>query len=212
MQIAIPLYEDFTALDAVGPNEILGRIPGFTVRWLAHEPGPVRSDSADLRIVADGVFEDAPHPDIVLVPGGTGTHRFLEDERILSWLREAHEHSTWTTSVCTGSLLLAAAGILDGVDATTHWTRTEKLERLGAHYVKERVVHRGKIVTGAGVSAGIDMALTLAALMHGEEVAQTLQLASEYDPQPPFDAGTPEKAPAEVVAFLRERAVAVSAQ
>jgi transcriptional regulator GlxA family with amidase domain len=210
MEIAIPLHEDFTALDAVGPNEMLGRIPGNTVRWLAHEPGPVRSDSAGLQIVADAAFEDVPHPDIVLVPGGTGTHRFLDDDRILAWLREAHEHSTWTTSVCTGSLLLAAAGILDGVDATTHWTRTEKLERLGARYVKERVVHRGKIVTGAGVSAGIDMALTLAALIHGDDVAKTLQLASEYDPQPPFDAGTPDKAPQHVVDFLRDRALAVS--
>ena len=210
MEIAIPLYEDFTALDAVGPNEILGRVPGTTVRWLAHDPGPVRSDSADLRILADGAFEDLPRPDIVLVPGGTGTHRFLDDERILGWLREAHEHSTWTTSVCTGSLLLAAAGILDGVDATTHWTRTETLERLGACYVKERVVHRGKIVTGAGVSAGIDMALTLAALMHGDDVAKTLQLASEYDPEPPFDAGSPEKAPEHIVAFLRDRAQAVA--
>jgi putative intracellular protease/amidase len=203
MNIAIPLYEDFTALDAVGPNEILSRMPGATVTWLAAEAGPVRSDSGGLTIVADAAYEDVPHPDIVLVPGGTGTHRILDDERILSWLREAHEHSTWTTSVCTGSLLLAAAGILDGVDATTHWTRTEKLERLGARYVKERVVQRGKIVTGAGVSAGIDMALVLAELIHGEDVAKALQLAAEYDPQPPFDAGTPEKAPVHVVEMLR---------
>jgi putative intracellular protease/amidase len=203
MEIAIPLYEDFTALDAVGPNEILGRMPGATVRWLAPEAGPMRSDSGGLTIVADSAYEDVPRPDIVMVPGGTGTHRVLDDERLLAWLRGAHEHSTWTTSVCTGSLLLAAAGILTGVDATTHWTRTEKLELLGATYVKERVVHRGKIVTGAGVSAGIDMALTLAALVQGDDVAMALQLASEYDPQPPFDAGSPEKAPAHVVDMLR---------
>lgn len=188
MEIAIPLHEDFTALDAVGPNEMLGRIPGNTVRWLAHEPGPVRSDSAGLQIVADAAFEDVPHPDIVLVPGGTGTHRFLDDDRILAWLREAHEHSTWTTSVCTGSLLLAAAGILDGVDATTHWTRTEKLERLGARYVKERVVHRGKIVTGAGVSAGIDMALWVVGQVYGEDHARAVQRFMEYDPAPPYAA------------------------
>ena len=203
MEIAITLYEDFTALDAVGPNEIIGRMPGATVRWLGPEPGPVRSDSGGLTIVADAAYEDVPEPDIVLVPGGTGSHRILDDERILAWLRHAHEHSTWTTSVCTGSLLLAAAGILEGVDATTHWTRTEKLERLGARYVKERVVRRGKIVTGAGVSAGIDMALVLADLIAGEDVAKALQLAAEYDPAPPFDAGTPEKAPAHVVEMLR---------
>jgi putative intracellular protease/amidase len=203
MEIAIPLYEDFTALDAVGPNEILGRMPGATVRWLAPAAGPVRSDSGGLALVADAAYEDVPRPDVVLVPGGTGTHRILDDARILDWLREAHEHSAWTTSVCTGSLLLAAAGIIDGVDATTHWTRTDKLERLGARYVKERVVHRGKIVTSAGVSAGIDMALTLAALIAGDDVAMALQLASEYDPHPPFDAGTPDKAPPHIVEMLR---------
>jgi putative intracellular protease/amidase len=203
MEIAITLYEDFTALDAVGPNEIIGRLPGATVRWLAPEPGPVLSDSGGLTIVADAAYEHVPEPDIVLVPGGTGTHRILDDERILAWLRHAHEHSTWTTSVCTGSLLLAAAGILEDVDATTHWTRTAKLERLGANYVKERVVQRGKIVTAAGVSAGIDMALVLADLIAGEDAAKALQLAAEYDPAPPFDAGTPDKAPAHVVEMLR---------
>ena len=169
------------------------------MHWLAHEPGPVRSDSAGLTLLAGERFEDVPAPDVVLVPGGNGTRRLLGDERLLAWLRRAHETSTWTTSVCTGSLLLAAAGILEGVDATTHWTRTGLLEELGARFVDERVVERGKIMTGAGVSAGIDMALVLASRLAGDDIAMALQLAAEYDPQPPFDAGSPAKAPARVV-------------
>jgi putative intracellular protease/amidase len=203
MDIAIPLYEDFAALDAIGPNEILAHLPGATVRWLGPQAGPVRSDSGGVQIVADGAYEDVPSPDVVLVPGGTGAQRLLDDERLLGWIRQAHSQSTWTTSVCTGSLLLAAAGVLDGVDATTYWARADQLESLGARFVKERVVHRGKIVTGAGVSAGIDMALTLAALIAGDDVARALQLGAEYDPAPPFDAGSPEKAPAHVVAMVR---------
>jgi putative intracellular protease/amidase len=203
MEIAITLYEDFAALDAVGPNEILAYLPGATVRWLGPEAGPVRSDSGGVAVVADAAYEDVPTPDIVLVPGGTGAQRLLDDDRLLGWLRHAHEHSTWTTSVCTGSLLLAAAGILEGVDATTYWARADQLESLGAKFVKERVVHRGKIVTGAGVSAGIDMALTLAALIAGDDVAKALQLGAEYDPAPPFDAGSRDKAPAHVVEMVR---------
>jgi len=203
MIIAIPLYEDFTALDAIGPNEVLAPMPGVTVRWLARAAGPVRSDSGGVAVVADGAYEDVPTPDVVVVPGGSGTQRALDDERLLTWLRTAHETSTWTTSVCTGSLLLAAASLLDGVDAATHWMYREQLASLGAHPVPDRVVERGRVVTAAGVSSGIDMALTLAARIAGDDVAQALQLAIEYDPEPPFDAGAPEKAPAHVVDLVR---------
>jgi putative intracellular protease/amidase len=203
MEIAITLYEDFAALDAFGPNEVLANMPGTTIRWLGPAAGPVRSESGGVHVVADAAYEDLTEPDIVLVPGGTGSRRLLGDERLLGWLRHAHEHSTWTTSVCTGSLLLAAAGILDGVDATTYWAATDLLEQLGATFVDERVVHRGKIVTSAGVSSGIDMALRLAALIAGDDMAKALQLGVEYDPEPPFDCGSPAKAPAHVVEMVR---------
>ncbi|MFL5838011.1 MAG: DJ-1/PfpI family protein [Solirubrobacteraceae bacterium] len=203
MQIAIPLYDRFTALDAVGPYDVLGRLPGADLAFVAVEPGPVRTEQGTLALTADKALSEVPRPDIVMVPGGFGTRDLLDDEAMLGWLREAHEHSKWTTSVCTGSLLLAAAGILDGVEAATHWLARDELAALGAIPVPERVVQRGKIVTAAGVSSGIDMALHLVALEAGEMAAQAIQLGIEYDPQPPFDAGSPEKAPAEVVEFMR---------
>jgi len=203
MQIAIPLYDRFTALDAVGPYDVLGRLPGVDLAFVAVEPGPVRTEQRTLALIADKALSEVPRPDIVMVPGGFGTRDLFDDEAILGWLREAHEHSKWTTSVCTGSLLLAAAGILDGVEAATHWLARDELAALGAIPVPERVVQRGKIVTAAGVSSGIDMALHLVALEAGEMAAQAIQLGIEYDPQPPFDAGSPEKAPAEVVEFMR---------
>ena len=207
MQIAIPLYERFTALDAIGPYEVLSRLPGAKVTFVAKEAGPVRTDNGMLALHADAALADLPHPDIVVVPGGFGTRAMLADEEFLDWLRGAHETSQWTTSVCTGSLLLAAAGIIKGLDATTHWAVRDVLEALGAHYVEDRVVQHGKIVMGAGVSAGIDMALTLAAQIAGDDVAQTIQLYIEYDPQPPFDSGAPSKASAgvkELVAMARK--------
>jgi len=203
MQVAVLLYDRFTALDAVGPYDVLGRIPGAQVTFVAAEPGPVRTEQRSLALVADAPMREYPHPDIVVVPGGFGTRDLLEDEEILGWLREAHEHTKWTTSVCTGSLLLAAAGILDGLEATTHWLARDELAALGAVPVPDRVVRQGKIVTAAGVSSGIDMALHLAALEAGDTVAQAIQLGIEYDPAPPFDAGSPEKAPADVVDLLR---------
>ena len=203
MQVAVLLYDRFTALDAVGPYDVLGRIPGAQVTFVAAEPGPVRTEQRSLALVADAPMREYPHPDIVVVPGGFGTRDLLEDEDILGWLREAHEQTKWTTSVCTGSLLLAAAGILDGLEATTHWLARDELAALGAVPVPDRVVRQGKIVTAAGVSSGIDMALHLAALEAGDTVAQAIQLGIEYDPAPPFDAGSPEKAPADVVDLLR---------
>ena len=206
MDIAIPMYDRFTALDAVGPYEVLSRLPDAQVTWLAHEPGFVRTDNGMLAIEATAAFEDLPAPDIILVPGGTGTRDLLEDERLLTWLRGAHETSTWTTSVCTGSLLLAAAGILDGVPATTHWLELETLAGLGALPTPERVVFDGKIVTAAGVSSGIDMGLALAGRIAGDLYAQAIQLLIEYDPQPPYDAGSTAKAGPDLTGLVRERA------
>ena len=203
MEVAIPIYDRFTALDAVGPYQVLSGLPGTTVRFLAAEPGPVRADNRMLTLVAEGRYEDSPAPDVLVVPGGIGTRALLEDERLVGWIRSVHETSDWTTSVCTGSLLLAAAGVLDGLEATTHWMVRDVLGELGATPVPDRVVKRGKVITAAGVSSGIDMALRLSELIAGPEVAQAIQLGIEYDPQPPFDAGSPEKAPPEIVALVR---------
>jgi putative intracellular protease/amidase len=203
MQIAIPLFDRFTALDAIGPYQVLSGIPGTEVRFLGPQAGAVRTDNRMLTVLADGRWEDLPDPDVLVVPGGVGTRALLEDERLLSWVRTAHAGSTYTTSVCTGALVLAAAGLLDGVDATTHWLERELLGELGACPVPERVVQRGRIVTAAGVSAGIDMALRLAELLTNADVAHAIQLGIEYDPQPPFDSGAPEKAPSETVELVR---------
>jgi putative intracellular protease/amidase len=211
MDIAIPLYDRFTALDAVGPYEVLSRLPGARVTWLAHEPGLVRTDRRMLSIGADAAFEDLPHPDVIVVPGGTGTRALLDDERLLGWLRTAHETSAWTTSVCTGSLLLGAAGLLDGLRATSHWLELDTLARFGAEPTAERVVVQGKVVTAAGVSSGIDMGLWLAGELAGEQAAQAIQLIMEYDPEPPWDAGSTATAPADVVSLVREQVAARSA-
>ena len=208
MKIAIPLYDRFTALDAVGPYEVLQRLPGAEIAWLAHEPGPVGTDTGKLQLYADAAFEDVPDPEVVVVPGGTGTDAVLDDERLVGWIRRAHETSEWTTSVCTGSLLLGAAGVLDGLDATSHWLDLHELEGFGARPTSRRVVEQGKVITAAGVSSGIDMGLVLAAKIAGPEVAQAIQLGIEYDPQPPFDAGSTEKAPPEIVELVRNVAAA----
>jgi len=205
MKIAIAVYDRFTALDAIGPYEVLSRLPGARVTFLAAEAGPVRTDNGMLTIEAERSLAELPDPDVVLVPGGPGEVAQRAGAPMLDWLRAADRTSTWTTSVCTGSLILAAAGLLDGRPATGHWLAMEELGRLGARPTGQRVVFDGKIVTGAGVSAGIDMALALAARIAGPEVAQAIQLGIEYDPQPPFDAGAPEKAPAAIVEALRGR-------
>jgi putative intracellular protease/amidase len=208
VKIAIPLYDRFTALDAVGPYEVLQRLPGAEIAWLAHEPGPVGTDTGKLRLYADAAFEDVPDPEIVVVPGGTGTDAVLDDERLVGWIRRAHETSEWTTSVCTGSLLLGAAGVLEGLEATSHWLDLHELEGYGARPTSRRVVEQGKVITAAGVSSGIDMGLVLAAKIAGAEVAKAIQLGIEYDPQPPFDAGSTEKAPPEIVELVRQVAAA----
>jgi len=201
MNIAIPVFDGLTALDAVGPAEVLSRLPGASVRLLAAEPGPVRAET--LTLIPELTFDQLVDPEVVVVPGGHGTRKLVDDERILGWLKRAHESSEWTTSVCTGSLLLGAAGILNGLEATTHWLALDLLARYGAHPVRERVVRQGKVITAAGVSAGIDMALTLSAQIAGERTAQAIQLSIEYDPQPPFECGSPAKAPEELVERLR---------
>jgi putative intracellular protease/amidase len=203
MDIAILLYQRLTALDAIGPYEVLSRLPDANVKFVASEAGPVVTDNGMLTLVAGHALEEVERADIVLVPGGPGEVAARAGEPVLEWLRKVDQTSTWTTSVCTGSLILAAAGLLAGKRATSHWLALEQLGRLGARAVSERVVFDGKIVTAAGVSAGIDMALALAARVAGDAVAQAIQLGIEYDPQPPFDAGSPEKAPPEVVELLR---------
>jgi putative intracellular protease/amidase len=203
MEIAILLYDRFTALDAVGPYEVLSRLPDAKLTFVAEHAAPTRSDTRRLALLADATLEQLPHPEIVLVPGGPGQVELMEDGPVHEWLRAADATSTWTASVCTGSLILAAAGLLEGRRATSNWQALQELRQLGADVVPERVVFDGKYVTSAGVTAGIDMALSLAAKLAGDQVAQAIQLGLEYDPDPPFDAGSPEKAPAEIVAAVR---------
>ncbi|HEY2435667.1 MAG TPA: DJ-1/PfpI family protein [Solirubrobacteraceae bacterium] len=212
MQVAYLLYDRFTALDITGPYEVLSSAPDTESVFVAEKVGPVRTEQGTLALVADCSLAEVPAPDVVVVPGGFGTRRLFDHEPLLAWLRQAHETTTWTTSVCTGSLLLAAAGLLDGVPATTHWLARDILASLGAVSIPDRVVRHGKVITAAGVSSGIDMALRLVQLMYGEAVAQAVQLGIEYDPDPPFAAGSPEKAPAPIVDAVRAAFVAREAE
>jgi len=205
VEIAFYLFDGITALDAVGPYEVLQRLPGAVVKFVAARPGLQRTDTKSLALMADYAREDVTAPDILVLPGGFGTRPLMEDAALLDWIRSVHRTTTWTTSVCTGALLLAAAGLLEGLQATTHWMERETLARYGAIPTVQRVVEQGKIMTAAGVSAGIDMALTLAQRIAGDERAQLIQLGIEYDPRPPFDSGSPEKAPAHIVELYRNR-------
>ena len=203
MEIAILLYDRFTALDCIGPYEVLHNMPGTDVKLVSRDGGTVRADSGRLAIATDYSIDDVQKPAMVLVPGGPGDEAASEDPRILAWLRNVHATTKWTTSVCTGSIILASAGLLEGIEATTHWASYDRLAARGAKPVARRVVRQGKIITAAGVSAGIDMALELARLEQGDDIAQAIQLGIEYDPAPPFDVGSPDKAPPHVVEFLR---------
>jgi transcriptional regulator GlxA family with amidase domain len=196
VEIVVPLFAHFTALDAVGPYEVLQRIPNFEITFIGHDRGVVRSDNGMLGIEIDGTFEDHPHPDIVVFPGGVGTRPLMHDEQVLDWLRTAHQTSTLTTSVCTGSLVLAAAGLLDGLTATTHWRSLDILAEHGAIPTDARVVEHldQRIITAAGVSSGIDMALRLVEILVDRTAAEASQLMIEYDPQPPHDSGSLAKA------------------
>ena len=191
----------------MGPYDVLARVPGAEVTFVAAERGPVRTETDSLALVADRALAELTDPDIVVVPGGYGNRELLDGGEVVEWLRQVHAGTSWTTSVCTGALLLGAAGILDGLEATTHWAALELLPDYGAQPVQRRVVTQGKVITAAGVSAGIDMALHLAAQLAGPDVAQAIQLGIEYDPQPPFDAGSPDKAPAHIVELLRSVAL-----
>ncbi|MDA8126316.1 MAG: DJ-1/PfpI family protein [Deltaproteobacteria bacterium] len=206
MEIAILLFDDLTALDAVGPYELLKLMPEARVRFVAKRPGPQRMNGGNLVLLADDGLGDVIHPEIVVIPGGPGAKLALRDPEILGWVKTVHETSRWTTSVCTGSLILGAAGLLRGLKATSHWLAREALRQFGAEPVAARYVQEGKIITAAGVSAGIDMALMLVGLECGEKTAQAVQLGLEYDPQPPFDAGAPDKAPQAIVELLQSRA------
>jgi putative intracellular protease/amidase len=203
MQIAILIFDRFAALDAVGPYEVLSRLPGARVTFVAEQAGPVRTDTRQLALLADASLAEVPSPELVLVPGGPGQAALMDDGPVHEWLRTADATSTWTASVCTGSLILAAAGLLAGRRATSNWQALDQLRALGAEVVGERYVIDGKYATSAGVTAGMDLALRLAAEIAGESVAQAIQLGIEYDPRPPFDAGTPAKAPAAVVEAVR---------
>ncbi|CAN5177664.1 DJ-1/PfpI family protein [soil metagenome] len=194
-QLAIVVYPGFTALDFIGPYEVLRNLPDVDVRFVWHQTGPISADSGVLMIGATHTFDETPAPDVLLIPGGPTTIEHSRDEKLLAWVRRVHETTTWTVSVCSGSVLLAAAGLLDGKRATSHWLALPMLKAFGVTTVSdERVVHEGKIVTAAGVSAGIDLGLWLAAQLTDEAHAKTVQLVIEYDPQPPFDSGHISKA------------------
>ncbi|WP_033820628.1 DJ-1/PfpI family protein [Kitasatospora sp. MBT63] len=206
MQIAIPLFDRFTALDAVGPYEILSRLPGAEVVLTAARRGPVRADTGFLSLVADASIDEVTAPDLLLVPGGPGQAARMDDRPLLDWIRAVDAGTTWSTSVCTGSLLLAGAGLLKGRRAACHWLAADQLPAHGAFPSSDRVVIDGKYATAAGVSAGIDLALLLAGRIAGDRTAQAIQLLTEYAPEPPYQAGSPATAPADLVDALRGRA------
>lgn len=196
MDIALLIFDDLTALDAIGPMEVLSRLPDARLKIVAKRKGEIRAhaSSSSLGLIADHALTEVERAEILVVPGGMGTRKLVDDAAITDWIRALHETTAWTTSVCTGSLLLGAAGLLEGLRATTHWGAMDLLAGYGATPTSERVVEQGRIITSAGVSSGIDMALTLAAKVAGDEVAQSIQLSIEYDPQPPFDSGSVAKA------------------
>ncbi|MDQ1434861.1 MAG: hypothetical protein QOF59_1677 [Actinomycetota bacterium] len=204
MDIVCLLFEGITALDIVGPYEVLQRLPEANVKFVAKAAGEVRTDNKFLALVADYALAEVTSAHVLVIPGGFATRALEGDTALLEWIRAVDATTTWTTSVCTGSLLLAAAGLLDGKEATTHWASLDRLKEYGAIPTGRRVVEQGKIITAAGVSSGIDMGLTLVARIAGDEYAQGVQLGIEYDPQPPFDSGSLEKAPAPVADFMRE--------
>lgn len=201
MDIAFVLYPDMTALDLVGPFDVLGHTPGVTAHLVAATLDPVRTD-AGMRLVPTTTFDDLDRADVIVVPGGK-PFGVLADGTVAAWLRKVHPTATWTTSVCTGATLLADAGVLEGRRATTHWALREHLASQGVEVSTDRVVRDGSVITAAGVSAGIDMALTLAGILWGDDVAKGVQLAIEYDPKPPYDSGSVEKASPEVADFVR---------
>lgn len=211
MQIAFVLYPGFTALDIVGPFQTLADLPGVEAVFVAEQAGPITDHTGALTIVATKALSEVPAPNIVVFPGGPGERVANAEHPIVVWLRAVHPTTTWTTSVCTGSLFLGHAGLLHGVDATCHWNSMDRLAATGAIPTGQRVVERGKIITAAGVSSGIDMGLTLVGKLFGDDIAKAVQLFIEYDPQPPYDAGSPEKAGPELVALVRDLSTQMAA-
>jgi transcriptional regulator GlxA family with amidase domain len=201
LQIVIPLFPEFTALDGIGPYEVLQHVPSIDVTFIGHQRGEIRTENGSLGVIADATFGDFPEPDVVVFPGGMGTRRLQHDEQVLTWVRRVHQTTRWTCSVCTGSLVLGAAGLLHGLTATTHWACYPELAAHGAIPTPERVVELPdqRIITAAGVSSGIDMALRLVELLVDRTAAQAAQLMIEYDPQPPFDSGSLAKSSQETV-------------
>jgi transcriptional regulator GlxA family with amidase domain len=196
MHVAIPLFPQVTALDAVGPYEVLQRLPSLEITFVGHRRGEIRTDNGFLGLVVDATFDELPRPDVIVFPGGVGTRGLQQDPSVRAWLSRAHATTSFTTSVCTGSLVLGAAGLLTGLTATTHWACYDQLAAHGAVPTAARVVEHldRRIITSAGVSSGIDMALRLAELLVDRTAAQAAQLMIEYDPQPPFDSGSLDKA------------------
>ncbi|EFJ30257.1 hypothetical protein SELMODRAFT_91146 [Selaginella moellendorffii] len=208
LRVAIPIFDHLTALDAVGPYEVLNAVPGVSVVFVSDKPGLILAGEAQdshLGLRATASYKDVPHPDVIVVPGGPPTKIPLQHKPLLDWIRKAHETTLFTTSVCTGALILGSAGLLTGLECTTHWSSYKKLEEFGAKASAKRYIQQGKIITAAGVSSGIDMALYLAALLKDKVIAEGVQLLVEYDPQPPFDCGSRAKASPEVLAlpFIR---------
>ena len=195
LQVVIPLFPRFTALDGVGPYEVLQRIPEIDVTFIGHRRGEVRTENGMLGVTVDATFEEIPEPSVIVFPGGVGTRDLEKDEGVLEWVRHAHATTVYTTSVCTGSLVLGAAGLLKGLTATTHWACYDELEAHGAEPTDQRVVEHldRRIITAAGVSSGIDMALRLVELLVDRTAAEAAQLMIEYDPEPPFDRGSRAK-------------------
>jgi len=204
VSVGLVLYPRFTALDIVGPFQTLVDVPGLDVFFVAEKTGPVSDHTGRLSLVATKSFADVDQLDVVVVSGGMADSGLIASDPVVEFVKRIHPMTTWTTSVCTGSIFLATAGVLDGIEATTHWASYERLRALGAIPVETRVVHRGKVITAAGVSSGIDMGLVLVAAMFGDEMAQVIQLAIEYDPQPPFDAGAPSKVTPELLALVQQ--------
>lgn len=194
MHITILLYDNMTALDAIGPYEVLAHVPGYEVAFVAKQAGRITVDTGLPLLAAQKAISEVERTDVLVIPGGPGSHALMEDGEVLAWIRRLHEGTRLTTSVCTGSLILAAAGVLEGLEATSHWTQRHRLADYGATPSDARVVRQGKVVTAAGVSAGLDMALAVLAQLADDKTAQCVQLALEYDPEPPFAAGSPEKA------------------
>ncbi|MCW5773523.1 MAG: DJ-1/PfpI family protein [Rhodospirillaceae bacterium] len=203
MKVAALVFDKITILDIIGPVEVLSWVPGIEIVWVGKEKGTVRAALTGLPFVVEHSLEEVTAADMLIVPGGPGVRPLLKDEAVLNWVRRIHATTQWTTSVCTGSLLLGAAGLLKGLEATTHWNSAPVLESFGAFYRERRVIPQGKIVTSAGVSSGIDMALWLVGKIAGDDAAKAAQLTIEYDPQPPYDAGAPSKAAPAVVDLAR---------